>query len=248
MTRAPFLASALLPIVLGACRASTPLDSGDTSAPPRPTALAAERDLPSRWGTLPAWDFEQLVATLEPAPWSDAARGSLAFALLADDPRSVRAAVLLAYGDEASAELLLEHLEAREAEPERAGDAAEVVAAASLRRFANDERRERLVALAIGPSPHPDLEVRVECGALALELGAREVTPFLVRVLRAGTPAELEDPYDWPPQATMAWVKGRASDALSRVAEIENPFDPDASWAAQIVAANLLSEAVQAQP
>ncbi len=257
MTRVPPRAPALLLLALAgaACRASAPpvpVDAASSSAPATPALASASieapadvpRPLPKRWDAMPVWDFEQLVARLEPAPWTEAARGSLGFALLADDLRSVRAAVLLAHGSEASAELLLEHLEAREPEPERGGDAAEVVAAAALRRFATDERRARLAALASGPDPHPDIEVRVECGVLALDLGADEVAPFLVRVLRAGTPAELEDPFDWPPQATMAWVKGRASDALSRRAGIENPYDADSSWAAQMAAANVLSEAV----
>jgi len=261
MTRVPLRASALLLLALsaGACRSTGPSESAGAS-PPDPAESAARasatveassvepRALPDRWDLMPVWDFEQLVTSLQPAPWTDAARGSLGFALLADDLRSVRAAVLLAHGGEPSAELLLEHLEAREAEPERGGDAAEVVAAAALRRFATDARRERLVALASGPNPHPDIEVRVECGALALDLGAPEVAPFLVRVLRAGTPGELEDPIDWPAQATMAWAKGRAADALSRRAGIENPYDADASWAAQMAAANVLSEAVNGRP
>ena len=237
----------LLGLALCACEASPARPPAQPAAPPA-APRAAPRALPARWDRVPAWDFEQLVAQLGVGPWEPAARASLALALVPDDQRSVRAAVLLAHGEAPSAELLLRHLEAREAEPERGGDAAEVVAAAALARSADDGQRARLVALARGPRPHPDLEVRVECAVVALGLGADEVAPFLVRVLRAGTPAERDDPGDWAPQTTLAWVKLRASAALARRAGIANPFNPDASWAAQMAAADALAGAVAGAP
>jgi len=156
--------------------------------------------------------------------------------------------VLLAHGGPAAAEALLAHLETRRPEPRREGDAAEVVAAAALGRWGGAERRARLRALAIGPRPHPDLEVRVECACVALDLGERAVVPFLLRVLHALTPQEREDPIDWEPTETLAWAKGRAAAALSRAAGRPNRFRPDGSWEHQRREAQALQAALLGTP
>lgn len=238
----------LLALVPAACAAPARPGEGLPPAPgadPAAAALAG-RPLPPRWDTLPTWDFERLVLDLGGGPWSEGARLTLGLALLPDDQRSVRAAVLLARGGPNSAEVLLAHLERRESEVERWDDAAEVVAAAALNPFLDEGRAARLAELACGERPHPDLEVRVECAAQALSVGRDSVVPFLLRVLHAGTPAELHDPIDWPPQSTLAWAKGRAAEALALRAGLPDRFDPDASWASQQAVADALEEALAA--
>jgi hypothetical protein len=224
--------SALL--LLCACAATKP-------SPPQ-VAAPAGIELPARWLTCGAWDFERLALELSRVAWSAEARAELGLKLAGPGQDSVRAAVLLSRGDGDSLAILLERLEAREVEEEREGDAAEVVAAAALGALADAELGPRLAALAQGPRAHPDLEVRVECAAAALDLGHGAVIPFLLRVLHAGTPAELEDPVDWTPTDTLAWSKSRAALALSRRAGVAREFRPDGSYAHQIEAARRLEE------
>ena len=50
------------------------------------------------------------------------------------------------------------------------------------------------------------------------------VVPFLVRVLRAGTPAEKDDPGDWEPSIHLTWSKHRAAEALSLRAGVPCEF------------------------
>jgi hypothetical protein len=153
------------------------------------------------------------------------------------DQISVRAAVLCARSrDPRAAELLLARLEQRVLGPDRNSDAGDVIAAAALADLAfRADLADRLVALATGDAPHPDLEVRVECAASALRLGAPtdSVAPFLLTVLRALTPAELEHPGDWPRQRTVAWAKTRGAEALSERARVPCTFRPDGSFAHQ---------------
>jgi hypothetical protein len=237
----PLHAALLLTAPLAACAAS-----GDRTPTPAPVA---PRALPERWDVVPTWDFERLVEGLGTGPWSEGARLTLALALLPDDETSVRAAVLLAHGESPSAGVLLAHLERREPEALRHEDAAEVVAAAALGPFlAEPDLARRVARLADGERPHPDLEVRVECAAQVLARGDDSVLPFLLRVLRADTPAEREHPIDWAPQTTLAWSKGRAAEALAARAGVPDRFDPDASWAAQNAAADALARALGLAP
>jgi len=83
--------------------------------------------------------------------------------------------------------------------------------------------------------------VRVECASAVLGLpGDGSVAPFLLAVLRAETPDESKSPRTWPRIQTLAWVKTRAAEALSRVVETEMRFRPDGPWAHQTEEANRL--------
>lgn len=217
-----------------------------------PTASDQERPvlrvLPTNWRAVPAWDFEQLVSAQPTSGcWSPADRLELDAWMPTDGAESIRSVVLLALGGAPSRELLLAHLETRQLPGERHDDAAEVVAACALGRWSDADTARRLAALAVGSAPHPDLEVRVECGAVALDLGREEVIPFLLRVLHAGTPAELSDPIDWAPTDTLAWAKSRASEALSRRAGLPYGFLPDGPFEHQMVEAARLEAALKAQ-
>ncbi|MEO0661954.1 MAG: hypothetical protein AAFZ87_10485, partial [Planctomycetota bacterium] len=59
-------------------------------------------------------------------------------------------------------------------------------------------------------------------------------------VLRAETPDQAKSPRTWERITTLAWVKTRAAEALTRAARTELRFHPDASWAAQMQEANRL--------
>jgi len=237
-----------LPLLLFVCSlVSTPTcrtvgDSPD--AAPGPPA----RVLPAGWSTVAAWDFEGLIADLEFGPWLPTARAELVGALRWQDQRSLRAAVLLGHGGESSREALLTRLEERQLGSERHSDAADVVAAAALARWPAAAVAERLARLAVGSDPHPDLEVRAECGAVALDLGQVAAIPFLLRLLHAGTPAELQDPIDWPPTETLAWAKSRAAEALSRRAGVPCRFQTDGSYEHQMQAADELAAALGQVP
>lgn len=243
----------LVCVVLSLLPACT-LDRG--SREPAQDDSLAERELPARWRECGPWDFERLVLALssegvpsaETLRWSPTALADLARDLRAEGQLSVRAAVLLAHGGSPGARVLLEHLESRRPEPLREGDAAEVVAAAALGARGDRSLAQALAGLATGPRPHPDLEVRVECGASALDLGRDEVVPFLLRVLHAGTPAELEDPIDWTPSETLAWAKSRAAEALSRRAGLPCAFQPDGSYQHQIDEARRLERRLTGEP
>lgn len=235
------------PLLIG-CLGLFACTSSPEPAPSNASKDRAARELPADWRELGAWDFERLVADLDVRPWSPAALETLSGALESAEIDSVRAAVLLAWGADPAHTRLIEHLELRQPQPTRHGDAAEVVAAAALGRRSDAELALRLEALAIGPEPHPDLEVRVECAASALDLDRPAVLPFLIKVLHAGTPAELEDPIDWPPQDTLAWSKSRAAEALGRRAGLSCDFRPDGSFQHQMETAARLAKAVGLEP
>ena len=199
--------------------------------------------LSENWASMPPIEFESEITILQsqarPIYWSTTDRRQLTAALAGQDATAVRAAVLLAHGSgKASTEALLTRLEQRTSAPTRARDGGELVAAAAPALHPGRARvAERLTGLSVGPTPHPDLEIRVECACSALQLGREEVVPFLIRVLRALTPAELEDPGDWERTTTVAWAKTRASQALSRALEAPVEFRPDGSWEHQMEAA-----------
>ncbi len=188
---------------------------------------------PANWATLPPREFEALVEAELPddriTPFSRATVRALGDALDAMDGTSIRAAVLLARSrSEAAGECLLARLHRREAGPERNSDAADVVAAAALARFPYPERYWRIVRLVNGKDPHPDIEVRVECGCTALRIGIDRVIPFLLDVLRIGTWEGQNDALDFEPSDTTAWIRGQAAAALSERAGIPLTYQPDA--------------------
>lgn len=175
---------------------------------------------------------------------------ALAAELAVPGDRATRAAVLLSWmalgGDGQARTALLTRLEQRAEAPSRALDAADVVAAAGLARLELDTGEAgRLAGLADGEPPHPDLEVRVECAAAALRAGREEVVPFLLRVLRSGTPREVEDPPDWPRKTTLTWAKSRAAEALSRRAGLPCTFRADGSFEHQAREADALEAALR---
>ncbi len=239
-------------VLLAACvvpqESSTPIEAEATATELPAVPAEPTRFLPDAWSSQAPWDFEQSVARLVPGTWSIEDRTTLGSALKRPDQVSIRAAVLLGFGGIDSAHVILSYLEERIEEPAREADAAEVVATRALARFPEDSIRERLRLLAVGGIPHPDLEIRTECACVALEMGERQVIPFLLRVLHAGTPAQLTDPIDWSPKQTLAWSKGRAAASLSRVAGVPNEFQADGPWAAQNAQAQALAEALAQGP
>lgn len=228
--------------LLAACQSTS--DRSRVSAlggPAAPEQVPARHAAPADWNSCSPYGFEALAAGIPAGDtahlWKPAALEAFAAALDAQDESSVRAAVLCARSrDPHAAELLLARLEQRQLGPQRNSDAGDVVAAAALADWPfRADLTERLVALAVGAAPHPDLEVRVECAASALRLGAptESVAPFLLTVLRALTPAEREHPADWPRQTTVAWAKSRGAEALSERAGLPCSFRPDGSFAHQ---------------
>jgi len=167
-------------------------------------------------------DRRTLVAALEDPVGTDATRAAVLLAHSA------------AHGDAAARAALAARLERRAIAPSRSEAGADVVAAAALAPHAVRDKQlaARLVALAAGERPHPELDVRVECASAALGAGRREVVPFLLAVLRAETPAQ--GALDWPRTTSLAWAKGRAGDALAAHAGLSLTVRPDASWADQL--------------
>ena len=199
-----------------------------------------ELELPADWREVPPWTFARRVGELPEGgvTWSAAERAELAQALGEVGPNATRAAVLLARDESPEVtRLLLDRLLQHAPAPERALEGGDLVIAAAL---AGRGVEEQLIALASGPSPHPDLEVRVECARSALAAGREEVVPFLLTVLRALTPAERDHPADWPRMTTMMWPKSRAAEALSARLGIPCTFRPDGSWADQMAEADRL--------
>lgn len=228
--------------------------------------------LPSPWSDgEPRWRssspevFERTVQGLE-LEWSEGRRISLprdteeedlVLALAEPSALATRAAVLLGWvalaGEEGPSSravaTLIGRLEQRIPAPSRALDAVDVVAAAALARLPEVAGLgPRLAVLTDGPGKHPDLEVRVECAGGALLGGQREVIPFLLRVLRSGTPAEQLDPPDWPRKMTMSWAKSRAAELLSRSAGQPCTFRPDGSFEHQMRTAEALEAALSKGP
>jgi hypothetical protein len=194
--------------------------------------------LPSGWDTLPPYAFEELIAR-EFGGEREVRFGGQAYRTLREsldrmDETSVRAALLLAHSrHEKSGERLLRRLLARAEGPEVGSDAGDVTAAAALARLPRAEELylEKLVVLARGARPHPDLEVRVECAVSALALGDDSVIPFLLQVLRIGTFAGQTDERDFAVSERTAWARGRAASALSRRAGVPDTYQPDGSIA-----------------
>ncbi|MEM7310528.1 MAG: hypothetical protein AAF682_27885 [Planctomycetota bacterium] len=158
------------------------------------------------------------------------------------DVTSVRAALLLAHSrHRGSGERLVRRLEQREVGPTRGADSGDVIAAAAMAGFPEAERwRERLVELAVGGDPHPDLEVRVECACTVLALGDDGPIEFLLQVLRIDTYAGATEERDFEPSIFTAWARGRAAVALSRRAGVPVTYQPDGSIADREREANRL--------
>jgi hypothetical protein len=226
---------------VGACRSGSAGDELGLGLP-----RGSELVLPSAWRTMPLADFESwALATLPDGvvtPIERESRRTLQHALdeVATpleggraDPLAVRAAVLLGRSRHPScAAILIRRLEKRVLGPERYSDCGDAVAAAALARFPHPERyAPRLVPLAVGAHPHPDLEVRVECAAAALSAGHGEVVPFLLQVLRIDTFAGQKDVRDFAVSPTTAWARGRAAEALSAYAGVPVTYRFDGSIA-----------------
>ncbi|MCA8981501.1 MAG: hypothetical protein H6831_07525 [Planctomycetes bacterium] len=231
----------LLPllILLTACQgAGERAHLSEVGGPSAPQAQPERHAAPAGWNSCSPYGFEALAAKVpsgdEAFLWKQSALDAFKQALEREDQTSVRAAVLCARSrDPLAGEVLLARLEARRLGPARNSDAGDVVAAAGLAGWHfRADLADRLAALSSGAGPHPDLEVRVECAASALRLGAptESVAPFLLTVLCALTPGELERPSDWPRQANVAWVKTRAAEVLSERAGLPCRFRPDASF------------------
>ena len=200
-----------------------------------PDAQLVERSVARDWRRVDPETFAaRLDAELPSQPafrFAADAREELAAALDEQSADSVRAAVQLSRSSaRADLDALLARLERRVPAPSRARDAGDVVAAAALDGHGYERRLERL---AIGNDAHPDLEVRVECAVVALAAGRTSVVPFLLRVLRAGTPMEPDDPPGWEPKPHMTWSKTRAAAALSARAGVPVQFRADGSYAHQ---------------
>lgn len=241
-SRLALLLAALLAAGLAACR-GRPVDEETLSLVlPRGPELV----LPPDWRTLPLAEFEAWLLAALPetlaTPLHKASLRELARALEevstpapggGQDPLAVRAALILGRSlHPASAAVLIRRLERRVLGPERWSDAGDCVAAAALARFPNPQRyAQRLVPLAVGTRPHPDLEVRVECAATALHAGYTAVVPFLLQVLRIDTHAGKDDRRDFAVSPTTAWARGRAAEALSAHAGVPVTYRFDGSIA-----------------
>jgi hypothetical protein len=185
--------------------------------------------LPAPWTPPPDWrqlrsvEFERLLdrefaaGAVSPAPRAldDLGQG------LAESPAvATRAAILLARsGAPAARELLLQRLEQRHAGDERDADVGDATAARALGRGPGDPGTvERLVALAAGSQPHPDLEVRVECAIAALAAQRTEGVEFLLAVLRIDTDEARRRGERLTTSTATAWARGRAAEALCALA------------------------------
>lgn len=202
--------------------------------------------LPADWRTSSPAEFEAWILEALPedraTPLAEDSLGDLRLALAEVttaldgqryDPLAVRAAAILGRSRyPSSATVLIRRLEKRELGPERYSDCGDTVAAAALARFPDPRRyAQRLVPLAVGARPHPDLEVRVECAATALHAGYAQVIPFLLQVLRIDTFAGEKDVRDFAVSPTTAWARGRAAEALSVFAGVPLTYRFDGSIA-----------------
>jgi hypothetical protein len=237
------LATALLLLAVGSCRSKAPLTPAQLAEEQHNEAWLEEsgrgevHELPSGWQMGTAREFAKLTKVLlEPSQGAAQAQ------------QSVRAVLLLARDDSAPSQTsLLIRLERRLAPEERGRQAVEVVCANALGKHGqlDDKTLASLQKLATGNVPHPDLDVRVECALAFLNhvpqakngptpLKARDSLRFLIKVLRAETPAEASDPPTWPRVRTVAWPKGRAVQELTRWFTTEVPFRPDGPWQDQV--------------
>lgn len=204
------------------------------------------------WDSLAPLEFERRV--LEALPGGAATEldefllAELEGALDPPGPRAVRAAVVLGRSaSRASSEVLLRRLERRVARPDRSGDAADVVAAGALERLDDGAwAASRLAALGAGTGAHPDLEVRVACAVAALAHGSDEVVPFLLQVLRIGTPAGALDRRDFPVSDTTTWARSEAALALARRAACPDTYPADGPLDARDAATRDLAERLRA--
>jgi len=235
----------LLVLLLVACRPTAVREDVNAGAAlPR----GAELTLPADWKTMSPAAFEGWVLAALPeeraTPLEKNGLRELAAALdevatqLPDgarDPLAVRAAVILGRSRfPTAAAILIRRLEKRVLGPERWSDCGDTLAAAALARFPDPRRyAQRLVPLAAGSRPHPDLEVRVECATSALHAGFTEGIPFLLQVLRIDTFAGREDRRDFAVSPTTAWARGRAAEALSTYAGVPVTYRFDASIASR---------------
>ncbi|MBM3977021.1 MAG: hypothetical protein FJ299_08535 [Planctomycetes bacterium] len=165
---------------------------------------------------------------LEPALLTE-----LSDALAGADQRAVRAAVLLGRSRAPEAlERLLLRLEQRVLGPQVGSDAVDVTAAQAFARLAPTASAadlERLLALAMGNTAHPDLEVRVECARSCVLHGRDDPLPFLLQVLRIDTWIGATDERDFQVSQQTAWARHRAAEALSARAGLPKTFHPDGS-------------------
>ncbi len=216
-----------------ACSSSEPEPAPVPSLPLGPVCT-----LPSDWATMNLRAFEDWVQRAFPeelaTPLARPSVRELAAALEATDTpealqASVRAALILGRSRTfATASVLIRRLERRVLGPQRHSDCADCLAAAALARFpAPALYARRLVPLAVGRRPHPDLEVRVECAATALHAGYEQVIPFLLQVLRIDTFEGQGDQRDFAVSPTTAWARGRAAEALSTFAGIPLSYQTD---------------------
>ncbi len=215
---------------LAACSSPAPARVSPPGLPRGPVLT-----LPADWETMSPTVFEAWVVREFPedraTPIEKTSLRALAAALDRMDLGSVRAAVILGRSRYlTNAAVLIRRLERRVRGPDRHSDCGDCLAAAALARFPDPGRyARRLVPLAVGPDPHPDLEVRVECAATALHAGHEQVIPFLLQVLRIDTHAGLEDTRDFALSPTTAWARGRAAEALSTYAGVQLEYQPDGS-------------------
>lgn len=211
--------------------AGTPAAEPSAGSPPDPLPTAD-------WERMDSSEFATFVRGLHEPEWNPATHQALLAASKGSGETALRATLLLARTSSPTiSEHFLRHLEARTAPPSRGEGGNQITQAAALLLRPTpltSEQRERLLALAIGPAPHPDLAVRVECAGTLLTLDEARTIPFLIRVLRARTPAEREDPPDWPRIDTLAWVKHRSSRALAEHFGVPDVFRPDGSWQHQM--------------
>jgi hypothetical protein len=232
----------LLLLALGACQSGPASDPGAAALLPR----GPELRLPPDWRTssleaFTAWTRSALPEDhATPIEKNDVRELQKALYEVATslgggvhDPLAVRAAVILGRSRHpTSASILIRRLERRVNGPERWSDCGDTVAAAALARFPDPARyAQRLVPLALGSRPHPDLEVRVECAATALHAGFTQVIPFLLQVLRIDTYAGQADRRDFAVSPTTAWARGRAAEALSAHAGVPVTYRFDGSIA-----------------
>ena len=226
----------LLLILTALMACQTPTEQEDLPQVPADPQLpeAPAWTPPADWATMPPAEFEELVTGALPAgvvtPLPAASRNQLTNALELQDETSVRAAVILGRSRHPdSGDVLLRRLQKRAMGPERNSDAGDVVAAAALAHFPDPRRYWRVVRVADGKSPHPDLEVRVECACTALAAGYDQMIPFLFKVLRIGTWDGEKDERDFAESTTTTWARTRAAQALSARASVPVTYRADAS-------------------
>jgi hypothetical protein len=215
--------------------------AGCALAPTRQAVRAAEAvsaEAVAGWDRIEPSAFVDLALSTfpdagEPRALEAPLLAELAGALGGFDPRAMRAAVLLGRSRSAAAlDKLIERLELRAVGPEVGSDAADVTAAQALARLDLGQRPvllERLLALAIGPAAHPDIEVRTECARACVLHGRDEPIPFLLLVLRIDTWIGATDARDFQVSPQTAWARHRAAEALSWRVGVPKTYHPDGS-------------------